>query len=463
MTDDAQQADRQAAGAPDMADAPNAQGAGTASRPRPQAHVIDAADERPHGVALAQVALALVACALVAGFVVGIGCLAALRGVDLLQELVWDRLALALPAPIRPFAPLALCMAGGFAIGLWTKHVGFRIDTLGVIVKHCRAEGGYEFRDMGEALVLFALPIAFGGAVGPEAGVSGIVCALATKAMRALRRQGVAAVSGTSRPLAAALAELLPASRGGSASANDRATALDAEVDWRYDRWPRRVLWGFGGLGFVGGIAFLARMLGPGGGLPRFEPIDYLHGSWLVGILAIACGIVLAGVAGATKKAASATLSGMGHVQRATICGICLGIVAIWLPDVLFSGQKATGTLISSWQGQGALVLGATCVLKLCLTQLCVEADWVGGEFFPFIYCGVCAGYVLALATGAEPMVPVACACGALVGAATSKPILSTCVLALCFPPASLPVVALAAYVGGKASVAILAKHARTP
>ena len=463
MTDDAQQADRQAAGAPDVADAPDAQDASTASRPRPQAHVIDATDERPHGVALARVALALVACALVAGFVVGIGCLAALRGVDLLQELVWDRLALALPAPIRPFAPLALCVAGGIAIGLWTKHVGFRLDTLGVIVKRCRAEGGYEFRDMGEALVLFALPIAFGGAVGPEAGVSGIVCALATKAMRALRRQGVAAVSDTSRPLAAALAELLPAGRGGSASANGRATALDADVDWRYDRWPRRVLWGFGGLGFVGGIAFLARMLGPGGGLPRFEPIDYLHGSWLVGILAIACGIVLAGVAGAAKKAAATALSGMGHVQRATICGICLGIVAIWLPDVLFSGQKATGELISSWQEKGAVALGATCVLKLCLTQLSVEGDWVGGEFFPLIYYGVCLGYVLALVTGASPMVPVACACGALVGAATSSPILTTCVLALCFPPASLPVVALSACVGGKTLSAIGAKHARTP
>lgn len=110
-----------------------------------------------------------------------------------------------------------------------------------------------------------------------------------------------------------------------------------------------------------------------------------------------------------------------------------------------------------------ALALGAACVLKLCLTQLCVEGDWVGGEFFPLIYCGVCLGYVLALVTGASPLVPVACASGALVGAATSRPILTTCVLALCFPPASLPVVALSAYVGGKTLSAIDAKHARTP
>ena len=47
-------------------------------------------------------------------------------------------------------------------------------------------------------------------------------------------------------------------------------------------------------------------------------------------------------------------------------------------------------------------------------------------------------------------MLAVALSTGALVGAVTGKWLIATCVLALCFPPESLPVVALAAVVGAK-------------
>lgn len=79
----------------------------------------------------------------------------------------------------------------------------------------------------------------------------------------------------------------------------------------------------------------------------------------------------------------------------------------------------------------GAGVLLATCVAKLALTQLCEETGWIGGEFFPLIFCGVAAGYAIAIITGDDPMLAVALSTDALVGASTGKWLLSTCVLAL--------------------------------
>ncbi len=104
-------------------------------------------------------------------------------------------------------------------------------------------------------------------------------------------------------------------------------------------------------------------------------------------------------------------------------------------------------------------MLLATCVAKLALTQLYEESGWIGGEFFPLIFCGVAAGYggvaagyAVAIITGGDPMLAVALSTGTLVGAVTRNWLIATCVLALCFPPVSLPVVALAAVVGAKTS-----------
>jgi H+/Cl- antiporter ClcA len=127
-----------------------------------------------------------------------------------------------------------------------------------------------------------------------------------------------------------------------------------------------------------------------------------------------------------------------------------MGAVACALPDVLFSGQSATYALSTSWQTAGAATLLATAVAKIVLSNVCVRSGWVGGEFFPLIFCGVAAGFALSAITGADPRLAVAVACAATVSGATGKWLLSTLVLALCFPPASLPAVAVAAYVAAR-------------
>ena len=411
-------------------------------KPTTHERIIDAAEEAPRGVALLRVSLVLLLWALLAGVVVGAGCLATLKVVDLLQEVVWDGLAEALPQPLGAVAPVLFCTLGGVLVGVATSHTGFSLDTLGVVVGHCRTEGGYQVKSWPWALVLFALPIAFGGAVGPEAGVSGFTAALGTMAMHGMRRSGVAVARNTTHPLAAAWKALSPA-------ASDEGR--------RYARGPRILLWAVAAVGFVFGALGISRLFGPGAGFPRFDDIDYLglNESALWALLALPLGWALARLAAYAGKAAQLACGRMETVPKAILCGVVLGLVALALPEVLFSGQSGTRDLLDGWQTMGAGVLLATCVAKLALTQLCEETGWVGGEFFPLIFCGVAAGYAVAAITGGNPMLAVALSTGALVGAATRKWLLTTCVLALCFPPVSLPVVALAAFLGAKAN----AKH----
>ena len=66
--------------------------------------------------------------ALLAGVVVGANCLAT-KAVDLLQEVVWEGIAEALPQPLSTVAPVLLCTLGGVLVGVATSHAGFSIDT----------------------------------------------------------------------------------------------------------------------------------------------------------------------------------------------------------------------------------------------------------------------------------------------------------------------------------------------
>ena len=112
-------------------------------KPKTHERIIDAAEEAPRGVALLRASLVLLLWALLAGVVVGAGWLATLKVVDLLQEVVWDGLAEALPQPLGAVAPVLLCTLGGLFVGVATSRAGFSLDTLGVVVGRCRTEGGY--------------------------------------------------------------------------------------------------------------------------------------------------------------------------------------------------------------------------------------------------------------------------------------------------------------------------------
>ncbi|KUH59093.1 hypothetical protein AUL39_01815 [Tractidigestivibacter scatoligenes] len=145
------------------------------------------------------------------------------------------------------------------------------------------------------------------------------------------------------------------------------------------------LLWAMAAVGFVIGALGVSRLFGPGAGFPRFDGIDYLgldaRAMWA--FLALPLGWVLARLAELAGRAAKLTCGRMKTVPEAILCGIVLGLVAMALPEVLFSGQSGTWDLLSGWQAMGAGMLLATCVAKLALTQLCEETGWIGGEFFP--------------------------------------------------------------------------------
>ena len=142
--------------------------------------------------------------------------------------------------------------------------------------------------------MLFLLPIAFGGAVGPEAGMSCFAAALATLALGAMRRAGYAVTDPATDPLRAAVRVLAPG--------NAEAKELRARR-----RWVRDALWAWCGLGFVAGALLFSHIFGKGEGMPRFAPVDYRTFDLGATVLALAIAFALFTINEAASRAIPAS------------------------------------------------------------------------------------------------------------------------------------------------------------
>ncbi|MCH3943774.1 MAG: chloride channel protein [Atopobiaceae bacterium] len=408
----------------------------------------DASDEPLGTGSLPRLTVGLVALSLALGAVVAIAVRGMLWAYKALTGLVWVRLA----ETVRlPAFPLLACALGGLLVGLWARHRGRDLDSLETVMAQVRSTGGYHLADPAGAVVSFLLPLVFGGAVGPEAGASGIIAAAVTWIGEQLRHAGVAAVRITDATLAAVLATVFGAPLMGVVGAAED-NAADYER-FTFSRWPKFVLYASACLGAVLGALGFSAVFGGAAGLPRFDsPLSLDAGTLPWGILFAAVGYLLAQLSRLMGGLFAGVARSMGDdpLGKALACGVALGVAGLLLPDVLFSGEDAMRETMESWQQTGAVVLLATGLAKLCATQACVSMEWMGGLFFPMIFSGVTVGYGLAALTGADPMLAVVVVTASLVAGVTRKPLLSLSVLALCFPLVDLPVMALAAFASGK-------------
>lgn len=91
------------------------------------------------------------------------------------------------PFGFVPF-PLIVCVLGGLLIGLYTKHTGIEPEDLNVVMAKVKETGRYDYSHIGKLSLAALLPLLFGGSVGPEAGLTGVIAGLCTWVGDRMRR-----------------------------------------------------------------------------------------------------------------------------------------------------------------------------------------------------------------------------------------------------------------------------------
>ena len=431
-----------------------------ARRPRTQQqrpYIRDAGRPFDGPVDVATAGIGMVLLALAVGFAIGFLVFLLMSLVNWLTTLLWG---VGGEVAGVPWYSLAVCALGGLVIGLWTWYSRSRVEGLETVMGEFKATGTYRLRGgVGKSAVSFLLPLVFGGSVGFEAGLTGIITAACCWIRDRLKAAGLREMHIADVTIAASFSAIFGAPIAGivagAESAPKGGDVLEEPSVNDYDmrRGVKVVLYTTAAIGAFAGIRAGTALFGGNAGLPHFDSIQAVAADllWVVPCLVVAYVMALVYHASRVGTARLATRMGNGQVGtilKPVIAGVAIGAIAMAFPLVLFPGEEQSHELMATWSTWTAVALLATGVLKAAATPLCINMGWMGGNFFPSIFAGVACGYGLAALTGADPMLMVTVVATGFLAGVTRKPLLTLAILALCFPLDGILWSGLAAVIG---------------
>ena len=122
-------------------------------------------------------------------------------------------------------------------------------------------------------------------------------------------------------------------------------------------------------------------------------------------------------------------------ILRGILGGFSLGLTALFLPLVLFSGQHLLNPMFAQAAQLGFWILLLTGLARLFLTSLMLNTGWKGGQFLPIMFGGAALGLSISALFPAIPAsVAALAAMGALTAVVLPKPPIALVLMALMFP-----------------------------
>ena len=345
------------------------------------------------------------------------------------------------------FYPLVICAVGGLLVGLWEKKFGPYPRELSEIMAEIKSGKKIPYNNLHIIGVAALLPLIFGGSLGPEAGLSGIIVGLCywfsdkfkytVQEVEEIAEIGMAATIGVifNSPLFGFVNQI-----------------EDDEMISRIPKNTKMLLYFIGILGGFGAYRFLSNAIGGGSGLGNFPVIETLGTTeWALVIPLALVGSLLGMLYFVFKGAVKFAVRPLKDkvILKAVIAGAILGGVGILLPYTMFSGEHQIEVLIEGWELIGVALLFVTAIVKLLITNVCLEMGWRGGHIFPVIFAGTAIGYAFAILLPIDPVFCVAVVTAALTSAILRKPLAVILLLLLMFPISAIIPMAIGAVIGG--------------
>lgn len=232
-------------------------------------------------------------------------------GIHLLWDVVPTSLAAAgLPAVLYP---IVFCALGGLCIGLFAKKFGPYPDDMNTVMAQVKSEGRYEYKHLGASFFGALLPLLFGGSIGPEAGLTGVIAGLCTWVGDRLRFMGAEMRELAEAGCAAAISAIFSTPLFGLAvpvfgSADEsNGNRPVSEIRLGVSKPVKVVVYVLAAAGAMGMMALLGSIFGRSGGLPHFSDIALgpLELLWALPLIAIGAvgGLALLPVRGTRTQA----------------------------------------------------------------------------------------------------------------------------------------------------------------
>lgn len=390
----------------------------------------------------------MIFCLAIGGVIGGI-IWAFMRVMHLLIELIWHKL----PETVSiPYYTIILCLIGGVVIGLIQKFHGPCPDELPQVMKEYKEKGRYHYNNVPFMLFAAILPLIFGGAIGPEAGLTGVIVGLccwagdnfkfAGKYLSELPDIGISATLGVlfHSPLFGFIEPVEGEDEDFVLPKPVKMTAIFTAI-----------------IAALGAFVILGHFFGSAGDMPRFDNVEIGHGELLFAIpillIAVIYGLLFQVFEKMTRKISEAL--GKRYFLSAMIAALLLGVFGTIFPLAMFSGEEEILTLGETYAEYAPYVLLVIALVKIFLINACIHLGWRGGSFFPSIFAGVCLGYACAMLFQIDITFSVAIASAAIMTTIMKKPLAVTALLLICFPVQSTIYLFASAFLAAQISLAV--------
>ena len=391
--------------------------------------------------------------ALIMGFCAGALVWGLLRLMDAGIDLLWQVLPAKLGTEHSLIYALTVCLLGGLLIGLFQKKHGVLPDNMEQVIGRIKKSGRYPYDRLHIIAIAALLPLIFGGALGPEAGLSGIIAGLCSLIGDRLRYKGAAVATLTETGIMATLGVIFGAPFFGIVNGLEPDDGSERYKNKLVSKRTRIIIYICGAAGGMLAFYLLGSIFNIHSGLPRFgaeHAIGWDQWKWAVPL--IATGIITA----LFFKTANVLLGRLRQslngrvILRCLIAGACVAVCGYLLPQTMFSGEHQLAELIAAGNGGKAALMICTAFAKLLLLAICLNMGWRGGNIFPLIFCGALLGYAFAAITGMDGAFAAALVIAATYAYIVRKPVTVAAILLLCFPITYIIPIAAAAFIAAK-------------
>lgn len=338
-----------------------------------------------------------------------------------------------------PLFILSACLLGGLLVGFITHLTRVKPQLLAEEMEEITDNGRIDPRSGLVGMVRGLIGLMFGGSIGPEGPLTGGSGALGTWLAERLRMPKPVVAISTLSGMSGMFGSFL-ASPFGFAMFAIEGGLEKGKLSWKL-LLPSIVA------ASVGYTVFFALTGYTFGGNYQFPGYD----GWNIADLGYA---VVLGIAGGAlgllfififRHTRVLTGRWRSHpIGLAVLGGLILGVVGMFFPLVLFSGDAELQVLLDDAAELGLISLLALAVLKVLVTAMCLSLGWSGGYIFPSFFMGAALGLAIHQALPFIPgIVCLVCVMSGVAVALMKSPIALALIVQALFDVRLAPVIAI--------------------